>query len=317
MKKNSKKMFCGIDELIFDICSEDVFVKVKEKELINKHGIQYGEIYITSQKIKLKVNLPRAMGYQNNFFPYKYSDEDAMQLDLIKADIINALKKAVRGSYKNKVEKVELTAMIAVDSQDDIEKFCRLISEVFCDENKQSAQFINKRSDGFETVITGCVSAAIKNKLKIKVYDKGVKENMGENILRIEFVLLSRYLKQLFREESRTSIENILAAESLILLQKEFSVCYRTYVAPPIDECLKKTIRKLADKMIASRHPISAYREMTNKVHCLEEVRRALKMYAGKTGQSDNAKNRVVNEIKRKYGLNDNIYEILKRLKIT
>ena len=69
--------------------------------------------------------------------------------------------------------------------------------------------------------------------------------------------------------------------------------------------------------MIASRHPISAYREMTNKVHCLEEVRRALKMYAGKTGQSDNAKNRVVNEIKRKYGLNDNIYEILKRLKIT
>ena len=268
--------------------------------------------YINNQ-LAQRVNLSRAMGRSTNLFPYKHTKDKTLELDILREKIIQVLQENYGEKCICELRKVELTYTVCVASKEVISKCCNLFSGAFSERKRQSKLFVNKGIHtylGMEVPVnTGLTTPAIKNKFIIKIYDKGLQLGLDESFCRIEFVLLTRYIKQLFKE--RKSIEYVFTEEALTLLQKEIKICYRNDVLPAIKQQLNDTVRQLYNTMMELNSPSKAYLEMKEYIHCHSEVKRAVKKYANKKHRTDNARNAAVHRLTTKYELDDAVIHLL------
>lgn len=309
--KETKLIFTGIDEVIFNISTTIKSVNRIKLDFLNDKGIKYGQIDISSKNIILKINIPKAMGKTNNLYPYKL--DNTFEIVILQQKMTSKLEELFGNDFICEVKKIELSYLVAVNSKEDIENICHLFTDALCEEKRQTKVYMNTKVDKYLKIkcpgASAMQSPVIKNKFFVKIYNKGLELGLDADYLRIEFSLLHRYLKALFKNDM--SIESVLSAAGFEILQNEFKRVYEKYLLVRLYQCLERTEEQLYERMVLTNKPIRAYVDMREHIHCLEEYKRALRRYASLVGMTANARNQNVHKIKEKYKLNNSVLEIL------
>lgn len=315
-KRTNDEAMKGIDTITFSMTTSQP-IQATNLELITVHGNKYGYVQIFSNRIECVLNMPKARGTsktETNLVPFSLYNR--VYIEIIKQDVLGRLKEILGSGFTSQVKTCELTYCVPVESNREIDTLITLLRDTFAESKRQSSVYYIKDMDPDLYVqdiqATGYISPAISNSYRIKVYNKGRELGLERDILRVEIILMNRYLKKLLK--GKTTIEDVLSAETVAVLINEYKKIYEKSIAPALGKRFNQVVEELYYRMVETKKITRTFLELREHVYCLEVFIRAYRRYAKENSVSDNAVCRMGTYIKKKYGLDNTVLELLRQL---
>ena len=293
----------GIDGCTFHILSKTLFKPIGRIPLISPNGNEYGMIKAVGMEYELFVCPPKYVR-ETNEYPFGLSD--VRHIYDMKRDIECELRKTFPKGYYVETEKIELNMTDTMVGNCQCKNLFGFLCDSLLHSKSQNTLYVTSSKESFiERDIPGFVSRTVGNQWKLKCYDKQrqletqMNIHIEEPLIRMEFILLSRKINQLFGKKNDLSI---FTPANLLLLINE----YKSLMDNLCQKYVKTYMHNVRDQLLAD---LRKYKSPTH-VFCLrkeiiydkEIYQKALKPWYDEQGKPDNSK-QVLYSLNKKYGL--------------
>lgn len=246
----------GTDCYIFEIiCKRDVS-EFEDVELINEHGRSYGTIKSERGKLLLHLILPQYIR-ENNIKPFDLWDASDK---CVYKEICGQLRLVLGTDFESKLRSVECNITKKVCCFASTSDGLNLLNHALLSPTDDNLEYSGQSK---ECALKKEIHTVISRKAHyytLKAYDKteeyrkkckeygGKKDDIEDNMLRIEIVLLGRTIDKLFGD--KTSVYDILTEDSLIEILYEYKRIYineiiNKRVKPYLTQCKQKLVKSL------------------------------------------------------------------------
>lgn len=320
-----KRKHIGCDGFNFELAiggaNRDVYLE--KAPLKNRHGQKYGDVEVDKGKININISLPKYIR-DDNTKPFDLVDISF--LESLLNDFEQALAATLQGIVDEDTDLLSATAKsiecnitIPVSGKSTCSQVLDLLNRSFTETTNtvyQSASKKCKYDKENETVII-----PKKNYYKLKCYNKTLEQLrlgnfVGENLLRIEVVMLNRTIVKLFGNDC--TARKILKKQGLKQIIAEYKRIFREDV---IDGHVKPCLSDVKDILFESLEETNSQTEtiaLYKQLVVDERVfRKALeKWYLSNGNNLKQAKQNAATYIcrnKNKYGFPENVVDTLRK----
>lgn len=240
----------GIDAIKFSL-SFSGKIKDNEIDLLNSTGQQYATLKVRNQEGELVICLPRFIR-QNN--AQSFSVVDMINIEMLKYDVDSHLRVLSSEPVKTEVKTIEINITDTVCSRATINSVLNLLNNSMLSKEKQNLLYVNASKKDELLPETAGMICKQKHYYIFKGYNKTIdlerktgckKEDVPDNLLRLEIVLLERTIQRLYG--NKNSIDDILCKEGLLKAINEYD---RTFVQEILNGKVKPYLKKITLKLV-------------------------------------------------------------------
>ena len=248
---------------------------------------------------------------------YPFGISDLPYLDDMRKEIERVLKKEFPKGYYLKATKIEvnLTDTMVGKCQ------CENIFSLFCDSmlhtKDQNILYVTQSKEcQIDKDIPGFVSRTVGNQWKLKCYDKQKQLDVemdiqiSEPLVRMEFILLSRKIQNLFGKKH--SLATIFSQAGIMLLLNEYKVLMDNLIDKYVKKHLSMVHKQLLEDLRELESPTDVYCLRKQNIHDKFQMRKALKTWYKERNMNDNS-SQVMQGLNKKFQLPSNTLDTIKK----
>ena len=305
----------GIDGCTFSIESKWYYKPlVNEILLKSPNGTVFGTLKQVGVDYVLFVCPPK---YVRDTNEYPFGISDLPYLDDMRKEIERVLKKEFPKGYYLKATKIEvnLTDTMVGKCQ------CENIFSLFCDSllhtKDQNILYVTQSKEShIDKEIPGFVSRTIGNQWKLKCYDKQKQLDVemdiqiSEPLIRMEFILLSRKIQNLFGKKH--SLNTIFSQAGVMLLINEYKSLMDNLTENYVKKHLSLVHKQLLADLREYGRPTDVYCLRKQNIHDKIQMQKALKAFY-KEQNRDDISNQVLYGLNKKFGLPCNTIDTIRK----
>ena len=304
----------GVDGYTFEITSKKNFSPTPKIEMKSPHGTVFGTLTAKSGYYELFVCPPRYVR-DTNEVPFGVSD--LKYLSEMREEIKRVLKKEFPRGYYIDFKKTEVNITDTMVGKCRCENVFGLLCDSMIHHREQNILYVTQtRESVIDREIPGFVSRTIGNQWKLKCYDKqrqldvemGVQ--ISEQLVRMEFILLSRKIQKMFGKDH--SIDNIFSHNSVMLLINEYKVLMDNVIENYVKKHLSRVHEQLLEDLRILKSPTDVYCLRKRNIYDEKQMTKALKVYYKEQGREDSSR-QVIHSLNRKFLLPKNTLDTIRK----
>lgn len=324
----------GVDCLTFIIEFDQVVKDISEIKLCNKNKQEYGFISVTSGTGIVSINLAKSIRGDNI---KSFGLTDVIALEMIKDVVLTELKNIIGYEVRTVLKSLEVnltTNLIGDTKADNVLKLFHHSTLHAKQDKRDNLMYLGKNR--FRTLDDEAHSLIVRfpGQMVLKVYDKSfeakskepserIRNNIPDDLIRVECVFLDRTLTRLFG--TKLSIEEVLTKASLIVVLDEFKriVCgklididMKKYLSACTIE-LTEQIQNAHDEAKKNKDKYYLNAAVANNKHLIPSVeilQKALKRFYKMRRVIDNSA-RDAKILSETYDISFDLFKTIKRVK--
>lgn len=304
----------GIDGCTFTILSKSLFRPIGKIPLIGPNGNEYGMIRSVGTDYILFVCPPKYVR-ETNEYPFGLSD--IRHINNMRRDIECQLKKIFPRGYCSEAKKIEINMTDTMVGNCQCKHLFGMLCDSLLHSKEQNLLYVTSSKETLvEKDIPGFVSRTIGNQWKLKCYDKQrqleteMNIQIEEPLIRMEFILLSRKIDNLFGKKN--DLSTIFSSSSLMLLINEYKSLMDNLCENYVKKYMYRVREQLHEDLRVYKSPTDVYCLRKEIIYDREIFQRALKAWYRKQGKTDNTK-QVLYGINQKFGLPCNTLDTIRK----
>lgn len=299
-KFKKRKAKQGLDNLEFELALVGKDMKDLQKQpLINTQGFQYGSVEAKNGKAMIQINLPKFVR-GNNIIPY--SILESISLEIIRNDCIEQLEKIFNNCLNTQVNRIEVNITQKVSGNATVKDVLNLLCHATLSSQFDNVKYVGKNKQDLESYKEESHSVITRkphywvgkfyNKTE-QITKEYIKYNIPvddipQDLLRIEFVLVERTLKKLFK--NKRTLSDVLVTKNIIEILREYKKIFSNeIIEQSIIPYLNCCTKKLFETMIEMGSPIEAIAKDRELIPDAKVLQRALKKYMKWKGVTNNS----------------------------
>lgn len=300
IRLTKKKAKQGLDNIEFELALTGRDMKDLQKQsLINAQGFKYGSVEAKNGKALIQINLPKFVR-RNNIEPY--SIFESVSLDMIRNDCIEQLGRLFNNCSNTQVNKIEVNITQKVSGNATVNDVLNLLCHATLSSEFDNVKYVGKNKQDLESFKEESHSVIIRKPhyWVCKCYNKTEQitkesirynlpiDNIPQDLLRIEFVLVERTLKKLFKD--KRTLSDVLLAKNIVEIFREYKrLFWNEIIEKSIKPYLKYCTQKLFETMIEMGSPIEVIARERELIPDARVLQRALKKYMKWKGVTNNS----------------------------
>lgn len=300
IRLTKKKAKQGLDNIEFELALTGRDMKDLQKQsLINAQGFKYGSVEAKNGKALIQINLPKFVR-RYNIEPY--SIFESVSLDMIRNDCIEQLGRLFNNCLNTQVNKIEVNITQKVSGNATVNDVLNLLCHATLSSEFDNVKYVGKNKQDLESFKEESHSVIIRKPHYwiCKCYNKTEQitkesirynlpiDNIPQDLLRIEFVLVERTLKKLFKD--KRTLSDVLSEKNIIEIFREYKrIFLNEIIEQSIKPYLKSCTKKLFETMIEMGSPIEAIAKERELIPDAKVLHRALKKYMEWKGVTNNS----------------------------
>lgn len=300
IRLTKKKAKQGLDNIEFELALTGRDMKDLQKQsLINAQGFKYGSVEAKNGKALIQINLPKFV-CGNNIEPY--SIFESVSLDMIRNDCIEQLGRLFNNCSNTQVNKIEVNITQQVSGNATVNDVLNVLCHATLSSEFDNVKYVGKNKQDLESFKEESHSVITRKPhyWVCKCYNKSeqitkerIKYNLPlddipQDLLRIEFVLVERTLKKLFKD--KRTLSDVLLAKNIVEIFREYKrLFWNEIIEKSIKPYLKYCTQKLFETMIEMGSPIEVIARERELIPDARVLQRALKKYMKWKGVTNNS----------------------------
>lgn len=315
MKNQKELQKQGIDGCTFSIEPTGIYKPLINDVLIKSpSGTEFGTLKQVGTDYVLNVCPPK---YVRDTNEYPFGISDLQYVDDMRKEIERVLKKEFPKGYQLKATKLEVNITDTMVGKCQ----CDNVFSLFCDSllhiKDQNTLYVSQSKESYiDREIPGFVSRTVGNQWKLKCYDKqkqlyvtmGIQ--IAEPLVRIEFILLSRKIQNLFGKKH--SLSTIFSQAGVLLLINEYKSLMDNLIENYVKKYLSMVHKQLLRDLRELKRPTDVYCRRKQNIHDRIQIKKALKAWYKEQGKEDYS-NQVLHGLDKKFGLPRNTLDTIRK----